>query len=71
MERVPRVMKESSYGAFCEINGKIWATAYFCMSLEVYYRYLPTFKVKDKPMKVESQTTVSVDAGEDDNDLTL
>lgn len=71
MERVQRVMKESSYGSFNELNGKIWATTYFCMSLEVYYRYLPTFKVKDKPVKADSPAAVSVDAGENDNDLSL
>lgn len=71
MEKKERVMPESSFGGFSEINGKIWATTYFCMSLEVYYRYLPTFKVKDKPAKTEKPTAASVDAGEDDNDLSL
>ena len=70
MKRVERVMRESSFGGFCEINGKIWATTYFCMSLEVYYRYLPTFKVKDKPVTGNSESA-ALDAGEDDNDLSL
>ena len=41
------------------------------MSLEVYYRYLPTFKVKDKPVKADKPAAVSVDSGENDNDLSL
>ena len=71
MERAERVMPESSYGGFCELNGRIWATVYFCMSLEVYYRYLPTFKVKDTPVKAGKPEAASVDAGEDDSDLSL
>jgi len=70
MEKTECVMPESSYGGFSELNGRIWATVYFCMSLEVYYRYLPTFKIKDKPVKPGEETS-SIDAGEDDSDLSL
>ena len=35
---------ESKNGGFTEHNARIWATVYFTLSLEVYYRYLPTFK---------------------------
>ena len=35
---------ESKLGAFTEHNARVWATVYFTLTLEVYYRYLPTFK---------------------------
>ncbi len=35
---------ESKLGGFTEHNARIWATVYFTLTLEVYYRYLPTFK---------------------------
>ncbi len=35
---------ESKLGGFTEHNSRIWATVYFTLTLEVYYRYLPTFK---------------------------
>ena len=70
MKNVIRVLPESSYGGFSELNGRIWATVYFCMSLEVYYRYLPTFKVKNKPAATGG-AAASIDEGEDDSDLSL
>jgi hypothetical protein len=30
-----------------EKNSEVWATAFCCMMLEVYYRYLPTYKLVD------------------------
>lgn len=35
---------ESKLGGFTEHNSRLWATVYFTLTLEVYYRYLPTFK---------------------------
>ena len=71
MIKEEKVMPESSYGGFSEINGRLWATVYFCMSLEVYYRYLPTFKVKDQPQKSGPASDDMEEEEVDDDDLSL
>lgn len=65
-----KVMPESSFGGFSELNGKIWATVYFCMSLEVYYRYLPTFTV-GKVKAPSAQKEAEAKAIEEEEDLSL
>ncbi len=67
-----KVMKESSFGGFSEHNGKLWATVYFTMSLEVYYRYLPTFTVgKVKPANKEAMEAAKAKAEAEEEDLSL
>ncbi len=47
-------------GSFEGLDRPVYATALCCLMLEVYYRYLPTFKVaKNKPANMA--------AGEDDD----
>lgn len=37
--------KQPTKPLFTELDSQIWATTMCCLMLEVYYRYLPTFKV--------------------------
>ena len=71
---------ESKLGAFTEHNARIWATVYFTLTLEVYYRYLPTFKeggtcnkeadiANDKKEASSATNTNSDDKGSTDEDL--
>ncbi len=73
-----RIFNESSDGGYSELNGRLWATVYFTLSLEVYYRYLPTFKpdgtrnplADPKNTEGEGEDTASADSdsGEDEDD---
>lgn len=52
-EKVEKIYNESSMGGFTELNGKLWATVYFTLALEVYYRYLPTFQTDGKRTRMD------------------
>lgn len=62
---------ESKLGGFTEHNSRLWATVYFTLTLEVYYRYLPTFKedgTRNKEAdiandKKEASSAANADAG--------
>jgi len=43
-EKQEVIYNESENGGFTQLNSRIWTTVYFTLTLEVYYRYLPTFK---------------------------
>ncbi|MBR4075900.1 MAG: hypothetical protein IKK25_03450, partial [Lentisphaeria bacterium] len=73
---------ESKLGGFTEHNARIWATVYFTLTLEVYYRYLPTFKedgTRNKEAdiandKKEASSAENADGGEvltDDQDADI
>lgn len=60
---------ESKLGGFSEHNSRIWATVYFTLTLEVYYRYLPTFKPDGtkNPMADIKQDAETTTGGSADN----
>lgn len=47
-EKQEVVYNESENGGFTQLNSRIWSTVYFTLTLEVYYRYLPTFQPDGK-----------------------
>ena len=57
---------ESKNGGFTEHNARIWATVYFTLTLEVYYRYLPTFKedgTRNKEADIANDKEAAIESG--------
>ncbi len=77
LDKVQKIYNESEQGGWTPENAKLWATTFFTLTLEVYYRYLPTFEADGTKAALEIQkisqdgASEEVDATVSDDDISL
>lgn len=79
LEKVEKIYNESALGGWTEGNAKLWSTTFFCLTLEVYYRYLPTFEADGTKASLEihkggqapGEAEENVDDSVSDDDISL
>ncbi len=76
--KVQKIYNESMEGGWTEGNARLWATTFFTLTLEVYYRYLPTFEADGTKAKLEihkggevPEDETEVDVSVSDDDISL